>query len=120
MPETRLGVALEDIRAQSGFEAALLIDRTGSVLASTHAPESSPESLEVLLQVALHAAGRAESGKSVAGESEFFDWESRRVVCRWFQARKPGVLVVLVPKGKSYKWAVNRLVRELQRLIGTA
>jgi hypothetical protein len=51
-------------------------------------------------------------------ESEFFDWEGRRVVCRWFEAQRPGVVVVLVPKNKSYKWAMNRMVKELQRLIG--
>ena len=70
--------------------------------------------------MATQLAARDEDRTRLAdqGESEFFDWEGRRVVCRWVEARKPAVLVVLVPKAKSYKWAVGRMVKEVQRLIG--
>ncbi len=117
MPESRLAAAIEDIRIQSGFDAAVLVDMDGVILAAVHSADTEPGTLDMLFQVASQVTARAEkNGKG--GESEFFDWEGRRIVCRWFKARRPGVLVLLVPKGKSYKWATNRMVKELQHLIG--
>ncbi len=120
MAESRLAAAMDDIRVQSGFDAAVLIDMEGKMLAEVHSPETQPNTVETLLQVASQVTVRAEnkSGVEASGESEFFDWEGRRIVCRWFKARRSGVLVLLVPKGKSYKWATNRMVKELQHLIG--
>ena len=120
MPETRLYVAMEDIRVQSGFDAAVLTDLDGNVLSAVHSRDIPTDTIDILLAVAEQVAARSEDKKAmnVGGESEFFDWEGRRIVCRWFQARKPGVLVVLVPKGKSYRWAANRMVKEIQHLIG--
>lgn len=111
---------MDDIRLQSGFDAAVLVDMEGKMLAEVHSPETQPVTVDTLLQVANQVTVRAEdrTGVGASGESEFFDWDGRRIVCRWFKARKPGVLVLLVPKGKSYKWATNRMVKELQHLIG--
>ena len=121
MPETRLYVAMEDIRVQSGFDAAVLTDLDGKLLSAVHATEVPEDTIDILLLVAGQIAARSDDKKAMdsTGESEFFDWEGRRIVCRWFQARKPGVLVVLVPKGKSYRWAANRMVKEIQHLIGS-
>jgi hypothetical protein len=120
MTETRLNIALEDIRGQSGFDLAVLTDLSGNILALSQAKEIPTGADNILLKIASQIAEQAqERGASLTGESEFFDWDGRRIVCRWFEARIPGVLVVLVPKGKSYKWAVGRMVKEVQRLIGT-
>ena len=121
MPEARLEIAIEDIRSASGFEAVVLTDLRGEILSAVRSEGTPPEALDAMLDVASQVAVRATDkiGLSKAGESEFFDWDGRRVVCRWFQARKPGVVVALIPKGKTYKWAMSRLVREIQRLIGT-
>jgi hypothetical protein len=132
MAETRLEIALEDIRQQSGFDAVLLTDTQGIMLAESQesgVPEQTITLLhrvanEVATQIAAQTAATASGAisptvpESASGESEFFDWDGRRVVCRWFEARRPGILVVLVPKGKSYKWAIGRMVKEMQRLIG--
>src|SRR5688572_11304033 len=116
MTEMRLEIALEDIRVQSGFDLAVLTDLHGNILAMSQAKETPYEAANILLQIASQVAAQSqEGGAPVSGESEFFDWDGRRIVCRWFEARIPGVLVVLVPKGKSYKWAVGRMVKEVQR-----
>ena len=119
MPDTRLVGLMEEIRRQSEFEAAVLVDADSTLLAECQEPGTSQEALDILTEIAEQVAERiSQSGMPESGESEFFDWEGRRVVCRWFEARNPGVLVVLVPKSKSYRWAVNRMVKELQRTIG--
>src|SRR5215470_4254665 len=119
MAEPKLYALIEEIRSQSEFEAAILVDLESNILAETRQPGTSQETLDVLTQIGEQAAERiSESDTPESGESEFFDYEGRRVVCRWFEAERPGVLVVLVPKNKSYKWAMNRMVKELQRLIG--
>src|SRR5262245_45343385 len=105
MTETRLEIALEDIRVQSGFDLAVLTDLRGSILAMAQAKDIPVGADQILLQIATKVALQTqESGAPLSGESEFFDWDGRRIVCRWFEARIPGILVVLVPKGKSYKW----------------
>jgi hypothetical protein len=121
VPETRLYVAMEDIRVQSGFDAAVLTDLDGKLLSAVRSSDILEDTIDILLLVAAQIAARSEDAKAMetSGESEFFDWEGRRIVCRWFEARKPGVLVVLVPKGKSYRWAANRMVKEIQHLIGS-
>jgi hypothetical protein len=120
MAESRLEVAIEDILEQSSFDAALLTDLQANVLASIKRKDLPPDASGILMQVAMQVATRDEDRVRLAeaGESEFFDWEGRRVVCRWIEARTPTLLVVLVPKAKSYKWAVGRMVKEVQRLIG--
>ena len=119
MVEPRLFSLVEEIRRQSEFEAAVLIDLDSNLLAESRESGMSQETLDTLSQIADQVAERVnETELPESGESEFFDWDGRRVVCRWFEARRPGVLVVLVPKNKSYRWAVNRMVKELQNLIG--
>ena len=121
MTEARLDIAIEDIRSVSGFEAVLLTDLQGEILSAVRSDDVPPEVLGALLQVAEQVVIRASDANqklTVPGESEFFDWNGRRVVCRWFKARRPGVVVALVPKGKAYRWAMGRLVKEIQRLIG--
>lgn len=119
MAEPRLYALIEEIRSQSEFEAAVLVDLDSNILAECRQQGTSQETLDVLTQIGGQAAERVgESNTPGNGESEFFDYEGRRVVCRWFEAERPGVVVALVPKNKSYKWAMNRMVKELQRLIG--
>ncbi len=121
MTEARLDIAIEDIRSVSGFEAVILTDLRGEILSAVRGSDTPPETLNGLLQVAEQVVIRAsDRGQRLPlpGESEFFDWDGRRVVCRWFTARRPGVVVALVPKGKAYRWAMGRLVKEIQRLIG--
>jgi hypothetical protein len=119
MIDPRLHSVVEEIRRQSEFEAAILTDLDSNILAESKESGTSQETLDVLSQIADQVAGRlSETGMPESGESEFFDWEGRRVVCRWFEAQTPGVLVVLVPKSKSYRWAMNRMVKELQHQIG--
>ena len=119
MVNTRLGGIVDEIRRQSEFEAAILIDLDSNILAESMEPGTNRQTLDTMSQIADQIAERVSENETPEnGESEFFDWDGRRVVCRWFEAETPGVLVALVSKSKSYRWAMNRMVKELQRQIG--
>jgi hypothetical protein len=120
-PVKSLETLIEDVRTQAGFEAALIIDLKGSILAAARADDTMPETVGALLDIALRIAARPEDRAKLAdvGESIFFDWDGRQVICRWFTRRKssePRLLVVLAPRGKPYKRAVSLLVKETRRL----
>lgn len=116
-----LETLIEQVRAEAGFEAALITDLKGAILATARADDTPPETVGALLDVAMRIVARPEDRAKLAdiGESTFFDWEGRQVICRWFSRRKPPeprLLVVLAPRGKPYKRAVSLLVKEAQRL----
>ncbi len=116
-----LETVIEQVRAEAGFEAALITDLKGTILAAARADDTPPETVGALLDVAMRIVARPEDRAKLAdvGESTFFDWEGRQVICRWFTRRKPPeprLLVVLAPRGKPYKRAVSVLVKEAQRL----
>jgi hypothetical protein len=116
-----LETLIERVRAEAGFEAALITDLRGSILAAARADDTPPDMVGALLDIAMRIVARPEDRAKLAdvGESTFFDWEGRQVICRWFRRRKPPeprLLVVLAPRGKPYKRAVSLLVREAQRL----
>ncbi len=116
-----LEMLIEQVCAEAGFEAALITDLKGNILAAARSDDTPPDMVGALLDVAMRIAARPEDRVKLAdvGESTFFDWEGRQVICRWFTRRKPPeprLLVVLAPRGKPYKRAVKLLVKEAQRL----
>jgi hypothetical protein len=118
-----LDTLVEQVRVDAGFEAVLLADLQGRILAAARSDATTPETLGSLLDVATRMAARAEDRSRLAdaGESTFFDWEGRQVICRWFTAYQPPpvhLLVILAPRGKPHKRAASHLVREVQRLSG--
>ncbi len=115
-----LDLLLEQARAEADFEAILLTDLNGVLMASARADETPPEVLEALLDVAGRIASRPDDKTQLAAvrESEFFDWEGRRVVCRWFSMSSPAqprLLVVLTPNQKPYKRAIGSLVKQIRQ-----
>ena len=120
-PAETLESMIEQVRAEAGFEAALLLDLQGRILAAARGDETSPETIGALLDVAMRIVARPEDRAKLAevSESTFFDWEGRQVVCRWYTRNKPPeprLVVVLAPRGKPYKRAVGLLVKEAGRL----
>jgi hypothetical protein len=109
--------ALEQVRAEAGFEAIILTDLSGNIISAARDEETPPELLGALLDVALRMTVRAEerSKLATAGESTFFDWEGRQVICRWFDKPQPRLIVILSPRGKSYKRVLTTLVKTVQR-----
>ena len=105
---------MDDIRMQSGFDAAVLIDMEGKMLAEVHSPETQPITVDTLVQVANQVTARAEnkSGIEANGESEFFDWDgggscaagSKRAGqgcwCCWFPKENP-------TSGRPTGWSKN-------------
>jgi len=118
-----LDTLVEQARVDAGFEAVLLADLQGHILAAARSDETTPETLDSLLDLATRLAARPEDRSRLAdtGEITFFDWEGQQVICRWFTARQPPqvhLLVILAPRGKPHKRAAGHLVREVQRLSG--
>ncbi len=115
-----LETQLEQTRAEAEFEAVLLTDFGGKIIAAARSDETSPETIGALLEMAVHFAANPEdrSRLSDAGESSFFDWQGRQVIFRWFMVgQQPYLLVVLAPPGKAYKRAAGQLVRQVQRTL---
>jgi hypothetical protein len=113
--------AIEQIRSEAEFEAVLLTDLQGGIVAAARSDDATPETLGALLDVAQRIATRPDDRAKLAaaGESTFFDWEGRRVICRWLTLptkQEPYLLVVLAPHGKAYKRAVSQLAKELRQL----
>jgi hypothetical protein len=104
---------IEEIRAEAGWEAVLLTDPDGKIVSAARADSTTPEMLDALLSLALRIAARPEDRAALAktGQSTFFDWEGRRVICRYIDAPASRLLIILTPRGTSYKRAANRLVR---------
>jgi hypothetical protein len=116
-----LDTLLEQIRAQAEFEALLLTDLKGNVIAAARSDEAAPESIGGLLDVAMRIAARPDDRQQLAsvGESVFFDWAGRQIICRWFTVKdQPRLFVILAPHGKPYKRAATQLVKEAQRALG--
>ena len=112
---------LEEIRAQAEFEALLLTDLTGNVIAAARSDDAAPETIGGLLDVAMRIAARPDDRQQLAtvGESVFFDWEGRQIICRWFTVKEqPRLFVILAPHGKPYKRAATQLVATAKRELG--
>ncbi len=112
---------LEEIRAQAEFEALLLTDLTGNVIAAARSDDAAPETIGGLLDVAMRIAARPDDRAQLAavGESVFFDWGGRQIICRWFTVKEqPRLFVILAPHGKSYKRAATQLVAVAKRELG--
>ncbi len=112
-----LDETIEQVRAEAGWEAVLLTDLKGKITGSARADDTAPEMLDALLHMALRVAARPEDRAALAktGQSTFFDWEGRQVICRYIdpQAPTPYLLILLVPHSKAYVRAAARLVRRL-------
>jgi hypothetical protein len=110
----------EQVRAESGFEVILVTDLKGSIIASARDDETSPDTLGALLDVATRITVRPEDRADLAaeGESVFFDWEGRQVICRWLAMRHPRLLVILAPRGAAYKRAISRLIKQAGGALG--
>ncbi|MCC7448077.1 MAG: hypothetical protein IT324_11715 [Anaerolineae bacterium] len=125
MPES-LDPLLEQTRANADFEAILLTDLNGVLIASSRGDETPPEMLEALLDLAARIAARPDDKVQLAAvrESEFFDWEGRRVICRWFTMGSPAqsrLLVVLAQNNsKPYKRAISGLVKQIRQGAASA
>jgi hypothetical protein len=104
---------IKEIRAETGWEAVLLTGPDGKILSAARADSTTPEMLDALLSLALRIAARPEDRAALAktGQSTFFDWEGRRVICRYLDTPAPRLLIILAPRGTSYKRAANRLAR---------
>ena len=56
---------------------------------------------------------------AAVGESVFFDWEGRQIICRWFTVKdQPRLFVIMAPQAKPYKRAAAQLVTTAKRLLG--
>ncbi len=116
-----LEALLEQIRAQAEFEALLLTDLKGNVIAAARSDDAAPESIGGLLDVATRIAERPDDRQQLAsvGESVFFDWEGRQIICRWFTVKDdPRLFVILAPHAKPYKRAATQLVGAAKRILG--
>jgi hypothetical protein len=121
MPD--MATIIEQSRSEAEFEVVMLTDLRGQIVAAARSDNATPETLGALLDVAGRIAARPDDRAKLAtaGESTFFDWDGRRVVCRWLKlsgASEPLLLVVLAPQGKTYKRAVSQLVKELRQSTG--
>lgn len=121
MPD--IDTIIEQIRNKAEFEAVLLTDLQGQIVAAARSDDATPEMLGALLDVAGRIATRPDDRAKLvaAGESTFFDWDGRRVICRWLKlsaAPEPHLLIVLAPHGKAYKRAVSQLAKELRQVAG--
>jgi hypothetical protein len=116
-----ISTILEQSRNEAEFEVVLLTDLQGGIAAAARSDGATPEMLGALLDVAQRIAARPDDRAKLAaaGESTFFDWEGRRVICRWLilpTTQEPHLLVVLAPHGKAYKRAISQLAKELRQL----
>lgn len=116
-----LETQVEGIRAEAGFDAVLIADLKGKIVAVARADDTSPEMLEALLDMATRIATRPEDREALAdtGESSFFDWEGRQIVCRRFEAHGPRLLIMLSAKRKPHKRAAARLIKAAQNVLGS-
>lgn len=107
---------LETARSKGEFEAIVLTDWQGGIIAAARDDGTSPETLSALLDVATRLISRTEDRAQLAkdGESIFFDMEGRQVICRWFDKPQPRLVIILAPHGKPYKRAVGALVKEIK------
>ncbi len=120
MSSDSLETMFEQTRAEAAFDAVLLTDFDGQILAAARADDTTPDMIGALLDMAVRFAASPEdrSRLSDAGESTFFDWEGRQVIFRWFMAdQRRCLLVILAPHGKAYKRAAGQLVRLAQRAL---
>jgi hypothetical protein len=120
---SEIATIIEQSRSEAEFEVVLLTDLQGQIVAAARSDDATPETLGALLDVAGRIAARPDdrSKLAAAGESTFFDWDGRRVICRWLtlsNASEPLLLVVLAPQGKAYKRAVSQLAKELRKGAG--
>lgn len=111
---------IEQSRSEAEFEVVLLTDLRGQIVAATRSDDATPETLGALLDMAGRIAARPDDRAKLAaaGESTFFDWDGRRVICRWLRpsgALEPLLLVILAPYGKVYKRAVSQLAKALRQ-----
>jgi hypothetical protein len=112
---------MEQIRSQAEFVAVLLTDLKGNVMAAVRSDDASPDSIGALLDVSTRIAARPDDRQKLAavGESVFFDWEGRQIICRWFTVKdQPRLFVILAPHGKPYKRAASQLIGAAQREMG--
>jgi hypothetical protein len=108
---------LEQARDEAGFVAVILTDMDGKIVASARDDDTSPEMLGALLDIAMRITKSPEERAKLvtAGESAFFDWEGRQVVCRWLDKPQPRLFVILAPRGKAYKRVLSTLVKAVQQ-----
>jgi hypothetical protein len=112
---------MEQSRSEAEFEVVMLTDLKGQIIAAARSDEATPETLGALLDVAGRIAARPDERTKLAaaGESTFFDWDGRRVICRWLKlsgTSEPHLLIVLVPHGKAYKRAVSQIAKQLRQI----
>ncbi len=124
MPEfDAIRAALTDTRAGTVFDIVLVTDSAGALLAADWSEAVSPETFSALLALAQRVTSRPDGldALTASGESHFFDWDGRQVVCRPFAAMDGSWLVVaLAPPRGAYKQALGRLIKQLQTEIAPA
>ncbi len=122
MPEfDSIRAALTDSRAGTVFDIVLLTDNTGALLAADWSETVSPESFQSLLALAQRVVSQTNGLNIPAGESHFFDWDGRQVVCRPFIANdRSWLLVALAPPRGAYQQALGRLIKQLQNELEPA
>ncbi len=121
MADDSLESMIEQARTEAEFEAVLLTDFNGKILAAARADDTSPEMIGALLDMAVRFAANPEDRSRLgdSGESTFFDWDGRQVIFRWFLAGgQRCLLVILAPNGRAYKRAAGQLVRQTKRTLG--
>jgi hypothetical protein len=118
MPELEaVRSALADTRAGTAFDIVLVTDNTGALVAGDWSETVAPDSVTGLLALAQRVTDDPNNFNVLAesGESHFFDWDGRQVVCRPFEvADQPWLLVALAPPRGSYKQALGRLIKQIQ------
>ncbi len=112
---------IERTRSDSGFEAMIVANLRGQIVAAARSDGTEAETMETLVDMALRIVVSLENVIALAkiGESTFFDWEGRQVICRRFEAPGTHLLIVLAPPGVHYKRAMARFIKRAQALLGT-
>lgn len=124
MPELEaVRAALSGTRAGTAFDILLVMDNAGALVAADWNEANSTETVSALLALAQRILNRPNGLNALAeaGETHFFDWDGRQVICRPFEvADQPWLLVALTPPRGAYKQALGRLIKQLQNELTPA
>jgi hypothetical protein len=124
MPELdAIRAALSDTRAGTAFDIVVVTDNTGALVAADWSDNVSGDTFSALLALAQRVVNRPNGVSALveSGESHFFDWDGRQVVCRPFEVvDQPWLLVALAPPRGTYKQALGRLIKQLQAELALA
>jgi|SRR5579864_2697153 len=118
MPELEaIHTALSGTRAGTAFDIILVTDSAGALVAADWNESVAPDTFSALLALAQRVLDRPNGLNALveSGETHFYDWDGRQVVCRPLEVvDQRWLLVALAPPRGAYKQALGRLIKQLQ------